>query len=70
MFEFFATATQTSLTTLKDNRNLLIKVEAAAGIVCVVPCADGICEFPAGVYTVCDWWWHGIGQDVTMVLST
>ena len=25
MFEFFATATQTSLTTLKDNRNLLIK---------------------------------------------
>ena len=29
------------------------KVEAAAGIVCVVPCADGICEFPAGVYTVC-----------------
>lgn len=25
MFEFFATATQTSLTTLKDNRDLLIK---------------------------------------------
>lgn len=25
MFEFFSTATQTSLTTLKDNRNLLIK---------------------------------------------
>jgi len=25
MFEFFATATQTSLTTLKDNRNLLVK---------------------------------------------
>lgn len=25
IFEFFATATQTSLTTLKDNRNLLIK---------------------------------------------